>query len=103
MDRWTMTGQETLKAPLLGGLPDVAAPSLSEKTLNTPTNRTIRRDGATITPDVEMSSSKHADRSGDDSPDKARTPDCHQTMAIPRKLSIYLRKMSSRWVFFYVF
>ena len=43
IDRQDVTGPETLRAPLLGLVPDVAARA-SEKTLNTPTDRSDRSD-----------------------------------------------------------
>lgn len=43
-----MTGPETLAAPLLGLVPDVAALGWSEKTLNTPTDRSDRSNGLIV-------------------------------------------------------
>lgn len=42
IDRQDMTGLKALGAPLLGLVPDVSALGWSEKTLNTPTDRSDR-------------------------------------------------------------
>lgn len=44
IDRQDVTGPETLPAPLWGARPNVAALVWSEKTLNTPTDRSDRSD-----------------------------------------------------------
>lgn len=53
IDRRNVSGSETLAAPLL---PDVAATVESEKTLNTPTDRSDRSEGVMI---MEMWIIKH--------------------------------------------
>lgn len=48
IDRQDVTGLEALAAPLLGLLPDVAALGWSEKTLNTPIDRSDRSNGLVV-------------------------------------------------------